>query len=67
MPGPGWIKREERRRLFEEGIDREFSSKIHLGSWDEPHVDLHVWGIDGKIDKKKGRHGFGVEDWDLER
>jgi hypothetical protein len=50
--------------LFNEGIDCEFSSKIHYSvDFDFPHVDLHVWGEDGKIDKKKSRDGFRVDGW----
>lgn len=65
MTGPGWAKRQWRMDHFKDGIDCEFSYKPHEGTWGFEHVDLHVWGADGKIDKKKSKDGFRVEGWDF--
>ena len=49
---------------FQDGIECEFSSKIHEGTWGFDHVDLHFWGPDGKIKKKID--GFKVEGWNFD-
>ena len=64
MVGPGFAKRKLRMDHFQDGIECEFSSKIHEGTWGFDHVDLHFWGPDGKIKKKID--GFKVEGWNFD-